>query len=75
MVKPDLSEFVRVKKCVVGSLELSEEQREKFEYAMKQPNSLIMTSDIEKVLKNWGFSIKRTSLSVHRRGACCCKNN
>jgi hypothetical protein len=73
MNKPDLSEFFLTKKCVVASLPFSEEQREKFEAALKYPTSTIPNVNIQQVLDGWGFKVKKTSLSEHRRGKCCCQ--
>jgi hypothetical protein len=71
--KVDLSEFMRVKKCLVGSLELSEEQRRKLNAALAYPVEEIPTTEIMRVLGTWGFKVKRTTLSEHRRQVCCCE--
>lgn len=73
MPKEDLSEFLRVKRCIIGALELSDEQRRKLNAAMAYANEEIPTTEIMRVLGTWGFKIKRTSLSEHRRGVCCCE--
>jgi hypothetical protein len=69
----DLSEFLVTKKCVVASLPLTKDQREKFDAALKYPTSTIPNINIQQVLENWGFKVKKTSLSEHRRGKCCCQ--
>jgi len=73
MGTPDLSEFFQSKRCIVASLPFSEEQREKFEAALEYPTSLIPNINIQQVLESWGFKVKKTSLSEHRRGKCCCQ--
>jgi hypothetical protein len=73
MSKPDISEFFTIKKCPIGSLPLSEEQRDKINYVLKLSNQEVQTSTIMKVLIDWGFSVKRTTLGEHRRGTCCCE--
>lgn len=74
MAKPDLSEFILPRKCVIGELSLSKEQWEKLNFALEQPNRDIQTTTIMDVLSNWGHPVKRTSLSAHRRGQCRCEN-
>jgi hypothetical protein len=75
VTSPDLSEFFVIKQCAVSSLSFSKEQREKFNAALKYPTSIISNVTILQVLENWGFKAKKTSLSEHRRGKCCCKND
>jgi len=72
MPQEDLSEFIRVKRCAVASLELSDEQRRKLNAAMACSNEEIPNTEIIRVLGTWGFKTKRTVLSEHRRGVCCC---
>lgn len=72
MAKPDLSEFFRIKRCAVGSLNLTDEQREKLNAALEHSHDDISNVDIMRVLKQWGFSVKKTTLSEHRRNVCCC---
>lgn len=72
MAKPDLSEFFRVKKCVIGELSLSKEQWEKLNNAMSMPNKDVPTTVVMEVLETWGFPVKRTALVQHRRSQCCC---
>jgi len=73
MAKPDLTEFFRIKRCVIGSLDLSDVQREKLNAALAYSNEEIQTVEIMRVLGEWGFKVKRTTLSEHRRGTCCCE--
>ena len=75
MTSPDLSEFFVTKQCAVASLPFSKEQREKFNAALEYPTSIIPNVTILQVLDNWGFKAKKTSLSEHRRGKCCCQND
>jgi hypothetical protein len=72
MSKVDLSEFYSAKKCAIGSLPLSEEQWAKINTVLKMPNKEVQTATIMEVLDKWGFPVKRTTLSEHRRGLCCC---
>jgi hypothetical protein len=69
----DLSEFRRTKKCIIGLLALSEEQWKKLNAAFSYPVEEIPTTEIMRVLGTWGFKVKRTALSEHRRGVCCCE--
>lgn len=73
MSKIDLSEFKRIKKCVVGSLELNDEQWKKLNAALAYAVEEIPNTEIIRVVGTWGFKVKRTSLSEHRRGVCCCE--
>jgi hypothetical protein len=73
VLKIDLSEFYKPKKCSIGSLTLSKEQWEKLNYALSRPNKEIQTATIMVVLEEWGFPVKRTTLGEHRRGTCCCE--
>ena len=73
MNKIDISEFRRIKKCSVGSLQLSDEQWKKLNAALAYPIEEIPNVEIIRVLGTWGFKIKRTVLSEHRRGVCCCE--
>jgi hypothetical protein len=72
MPNVDLSEFLEPMRCKVGALLLSDEQREKLNTALAYPTSDIPNTKILDVLKNWGFDVKKTTLSEHRRGVCCC---
>lgn len=74
MANPDLSEFIVAKKCVVGALAFDKEQREKFDAACAMPTSVIPSTEIMRVLDQWGFKVKKTSLSEHRRGKCRCND-
>ena len=73
MSKIDLSEFYSTKKCAIGALALSNEQWEKINIVLKKSNQEVQTATIMEVLDKWGFSVKRTTLSEHRRGLCCCE--
>jgi len=73
MQKPDISEFFTIKQCAIGSLLLSEEQRNKINYVLKLSNEEVQTATIMRVLNDWGFPVKRTTLGEHRRGTCCCE--
>lgn len=73
MAKVDISEFRRVKKCIIGNLALSEEQWKKLNAALSYPSEEIPTTEIMRVLGEWGFKVKRTALGDHRREVCCCE--
>jgi hypothetical protein len=73
MSKIDLSEFKRIKKCVVGSLLLDDEQWKKLNAALAYAVEEIPNTEIIRVLGVWGFRVKRTAMSEHRRGVCCCE--
>jgi hypothetical protein len=73
MSKIDLSEFKRIKKCVVGSLQLDDEQWKKLNAALAYAVEEIPNTEIIRVLGIWGFKVKRTAMSQHRRGVCCCE--
>lgn len=69
----DISEFLsEPPRCVIGMLELSDEQWRKVNTALHYPKEEIPNTKIAKVLSDWGFVVKPTSLSQHRRGVCCC---
>jgi len=72
MTKPDVSEFFTIKRCAIGSLQMTDEQREKLNAALEYSHDDISNVDIMRVLKSWGLSVKKTSLSEHRRNVCCC---
>ena len=77
MDKEQLAEFFRpkeIKRCSVGALNLSDEQREKLNAALSYPNEEIPNTAIIRVLRDWGFEIGRTVLGEHRRKACCCND-
>lgn len=69
----DLSVFTVPKKCVIGLLPFSEEQRILFDAVCAEldyetyPNVQIM-----RVLKGWGLNAKKTSLAQHRNRDCMC---
>lgn len=68
----DLSEFLTPKRCKIGLLELSDEQRDKLEAACAADPDLISTKRIAGVLKDWGFPVSDTTLGYHRRKECIC---
>jgi len=68
----DVSEFLSQKRCSIANLSLSDEQRTKLNVALSYPQSEIPNIKIQQVLQDWGFIAKKTSLSEHRRGVCCC---
>jgi hypothetical protein len=73
----DLSEFKQgatksrsSRVCRVPFLELTNEQREKFEAACKRPD--ISDNAIRMVLEDWGFPIPQHNFTKHRSGKCGC---
>jgi hypothetical protein len=67
-----LSEF-RAKKraCLIASLDLTPEQREKLDAAMDEPS--ISTNTIWNVVSgDWGVKVAANTISKHRRKQCTC---
>jgi len=69
----DISEFMNPKRCKIGALPLSEEQRAKLESALKASKDLVTNARIKDVIESWGFYAAASTIGQHRNHRCGCE--
>ena len=68
----DISEFhnVKISRCKIRDIKLSDEQRVKLNAAMEE--SGVQTQRIVDVLKTWGYPVSYSAVMRHRKKDCLC---